>query len=280
MRYGFVTCVELGLACIEEIYAIGGHLDLLITLEDHRARSKSGRIYLDDIASKHDVPLLKIGHINDPDVVAAVRDAALDWLFVIGWSQIAGSDLLQSPRRGAIGMHPTLLPEGRGRAAVPWAIIKGLSRTGVSMFVLDEGVDTGPVIAQVELPIGEREDATSLYHRANEAHRALIREAWPLLASGKCEPQPQDDSAATVWPGRSPEDGLIEPGMSTLEVDRLVRGVTHPYPGAIWVEPGEQWRVWAGRPGTHQEAVKVIALSDGPYSLVDAVPEFTTDPLD
>lgn len=273
MRYGFVTCVELGLACINEIYDIGGHLDLLVTLDDDKAKTKSGRVYLDDIAERHDVPLVKVGHVNDVNSLEAIRKADLDWLFIIGWSQIASNEVLSSTKNGVLGMHPTLLPVGRGRASVPWAIIKGLDKTGVSMFVLDEGVDTGPLIAQVEIPLSEQDDAGSLYARVQDAHRELMRVAWPLLQSGECKPIAQDESQATEWPGRKPEDGAIHSSMTVAEVDRLVRGVTHPYPGAFWDENDVRWRVWKGQSGEWPGVPLVLDLVDGKYSCTSAEPE-------
>ena len=111
MKIGFVTCVRLGQACIEAIYDQGAALKLAVTLKDHKARKKSGRIYLDEFCNQHEVPLLKVDHVNDPEAVAAFKD--LDWLFIIGWSQIAGPAVLNAPRNGVIGMHPSLLPVGR-----------------------------------------------------------------------------------------------------------------------------------------------------------------------
>ena len=70
-------------------------------------------------------------------------------------------------------MHPTLLPVGRGRAAVPWAILKGLDRTGVTLFKLDEGVDTGDIIGQEMIALSETVTATELYERVNQAHISL-----------------------------------------------------------------------------------------------------------
>src|SRR5690606_21684147 len=130
MKFGFVTCVQLGLSCIEEIYRIGGKLDVLITIPDNKAKSKSGRIYLDGIADKYNIPLYKVNHINDNECIDIINKYNLDWLFIIGWSQIVSNQVLNSPKSGCIGMHPTLLPVGRGRAAIPWAIIKGLDKTG------------------------------------------------------------------------------------------------------------------------------------------------------
>ena len=103
---------------------------------------------------------------------------------IIGWSQIARDAVLAAPRLGVLGMHPTLLPVGRGRAAIPWAILKGLEKTGVSLFKLDAGVDTGPIGGQISLDVAAEETATSLYERVNAAHCGLIARCWPALMDG------------------------------------------------------------------------------------------------
>lgn len=246
MRFGFVTCVRLGLACMEAIYSVGGSLELVMTLNDDIGNSKSGRIYPDEFCQSRGIELIKIRHINDAEPLSTLEARQLDWLFIIGWSQIAGPEVLRLPSRAVLGMHPTLLPEGRGRAPIPWAIIKGLDETGVTLFELDEGVDTGPIIGQHRLPLSPRETATSLYSRVTDAHRILIQENWHGLKSGDVEASPQDESKATVWPGRRPDDGRIASHMAVAEIDRLVRGATHPYPGAFWDAGDRILRVWAG----------------------------------
>lgn len=273
MRFGFVTCVQLGLACMEEIYDVGGRLDLAVSLRDDLSRDKSGRVYLDGFCAEHDIPLLKVRHINDAEVVERVKAAGIDWLFIIGWSQIAGPEVLSAPTRGVLGMHPTLLPEGRGRASIPWAIIKGLERTGVTLFKLDEGVDTGPVLAQEVLPLADREDAGSLYNRVKDAHRSLLRRVWADLENDRIEPTPQDEFRATVWPGRTPEDGEITPEMTVDEADRLVRATTRPYPGAFVDHPEHgRVRIWAGQPDRGEASAADglrLSLRDGVYCAVD-----------
>jgi len=266
MKFGFVTCVELGLACMEEIYRVGGSLDLVITLPDDRSRKKSGRVYVDDFCAEHGVDLVKVRHIDNPESVEAIRNHDIDWLFIIGWSQIAGKEVLEAPNRGCIGMHPTLLPRGRGRAAIPWAILKGLDKTGVTMFKLDEGVDSGPILAQEELPLAPDETATSLYKRVAEAHRALIARVWLDLVSDAIVLQPQDDSAATTWPGRKPADGVIKPEeMSCEYVDRLVRAVTHPYPGAFVDHNETHYIIWSGQPHPGTETSKPFAVDENEH---------------
>lgn len=271
MKFGFVTCVELGLACMQEIYAAGGTLDLAITLKDERAAAKSGRVYIDAFCAERGIELVKVDHIRDAAAVEAIHRHGLDWLFIIGWSQIAGREVLEAPRRGVLGIHPTLLPEGRGRAAIPWAIIKGLERTGVTMFRLDEGVDTGEIVAQLVLPIAPDETATTLYRRVDEAHRALIRKAWPDLLADRVVLQKQDETKATIWPGRKPEDGRIDPAMSVSEAERLVRATTRPYPGAFWVDGDRTIRVWRGRPagGAADPRALRLQLADGVYEALE-----------
>lgn len=260
MKIAFVTCVQLGRSCIEEVLRLGGRFELLITLKDDIAKQKSGRIYLDDLAQESKTPLLKICHINDLEVIEALKKYEIDWLFIVGWSQIADEAVLNTPTYGCIGMHPTLLPKGRGRAAIPWAILKGLPETGVTMFKLDTGVDTGDIIAQGHIPLNEKTTATELYSLVDEMHIELMRRHWKDIETGNVILQPQDDAKATQWPGRKPEDGEITGEMTMEEADRMVRAVTRPYPGAFYREGDQTVRIWSAKTSCESGRIK---LRDG-----------------
>lgn len=247
MKFAFCTCVQIGLSCMEAIYDIGGHLKLVISLPDDKAVQKSGRIYVDEFANKNNIPVLKSNHVNDQIVKESLIKYKIDWLFIIGWSQIASKEIIETPTGGAIGAHPTLLPVGRGRAAIPWAIIKGLDKTGVTFFKMDEGVDTGKILGQEVVGITKNETATTLYQKIDEAHISLIKKLYPKLENGKIEGYEQNEEKATYWPGRKPEDGLIKPQEMTVEeVDRLVRAVTKPYPGAFLIKDEKKIIIWEG----------------------------------
>lgn len=269
MRFGFITSVRLGLSCLEELADLGADLAYLGTIRDDIAPNKSGRIYLDDFASAHNVPLHKFRNMNDRDSVDALVEADLDWLYVIGWSQMAKREVLSIPRRGVVGIHPTLLPVGRGRASIPWAILKGLDKTGVTMFKLDEGMDTGPLLGQVEIPLEQDETATTLYDKVAGAHRTLIRQTFPRIADGTIELVPQDESRATVWPGRRPGDGLLDlDSMDAADVDRHVRALTHPYPGAfVQINDQHILRIWEGHIGRGEG--RTLVTRSGPYTATD-----------
>lgn len=247
MKFGFVTCVELGFSCMKELYQRGGELDLVVTLPDDKDVNKSGRVYIDDFCNKHRITLLKSTNINNKEVIGAIRKKNIDLLFIIGWSQIANEDVLNSSKYGTIGMHPTLLPEGRGRASIPWAILKDLNKTGVTMFKMDSGVDTGPIIAQIEIPLNNQITATKLYDQIIDAHSQLIKDNIKSIINGKLKLTSQDDLKATIWPGRKTEDGEINFNGSVYDAEKLVRATTHPYPGAFYYKNGIKHIVWSSK---------------------------------
>lgn len=271
MKFGFVTCVELGLSCMQAIYDVGGALDLIVTLPDDKARAKSGRVYLDAFCGAHAVPLLKSPNVNDVAVINAIRQSGIDWLFIIGWSQIARADVLAAPGRGVLGMHPTLLPIGRGRAAIPWAILKRLGKTGVTLFKLDGGVDTGDIVAQRVIPLTASTTATELYNAVNEHHIALMQETFLQLVNDSIIAVPQDNATATEWPGRKPEDGEIDLSGSVHVAECLVRAVTRPYPGAFVVRDGITMIVWKAEIGQSDAMARAndLVFHDGVLRCVD-----------
>lgn len=233
MRTIFVSFDEIGWACLEAILAGDGNVVGIFTLPDDLLWRRSGANPFDGIAGDHGIPLYKVRDINDPQTVAQVRELHPDCIFVIGWSQLIGKDLIDMPAEGCIGAHPTLLPKHRGRAPIPWAFIFGLTKTGVTMFYIDQGVDSGDVIDQVEIPILDEDTAATVYGKVLAAHVDLIERNYPLLAKGKAARIPQDHARASYWPKRVPADGIIDWNTRASRLYDWVRGLTHPYPGAF-----------------------------------------------
>ena len=269
MKLAFATSVKLGLSCIEEIYRKGYELDLIITLKDDIARSKSGRVYLDRFCKDKSIELLKINHINDPSVRDEIISRSIDYLFIIGWSQVANIELIQSTNLGVLGIHPSLLPVGRGRASIPWTILKGLTLTGVTLFKLDQGIDTGPLLAQYKIYVDEKETATTLYKKVNESHVLLIRNYLDRLLKGTLKEIVQDEKKSTFWPGRKPKDGEIDLNSSVYYAERLVRAVSKPYPGAFYIKGTSKIIIWEAHISFKSPKEGMfLSFSDG-YLIID-----------
>lgn len=269
MKLGFVTCVQLGLSCMEALYEAGGELCLAITLKDEKAKTKSGRVYLDNFCNSNGIELYKIDHVNDDEVHQLIQEYDLDWLFIIGWSQIANKRLLDSPKNGVLGMHPTLLPVGRGRAAIPWAIIKELDKTGVTLFKLDKGVDTGPILSQFEIPLSNKTTSQDLYQHVDSAHISLMKQAIPLILKDDIKLEVQDETKATIWDGRNPQDGEININGSKNEAEKLIRAVTKPYPGAFIFIDDKKHIVWSAQIVSKRTDGLCIEFSDGLLECLD-----------
>lgn len=152
-----------------------------------------------------------------------------DAAVVVAYGRILPSALLRTPRRGCVNVHFSLLPRYRGAAPVNWAIVGGENETGVSTMLMDEGLDTGPILLQQATPIGDAETAPQLMERLALMGAGLLSETLSRLETIK--PRPQRDEEATFALMLRREAGRIEWSRSAFEIERRVRGF-QPWPGA------------------------------------------------
>ena len=146
-----------------------------------------------------------------------------------------------------VGYHPAPLPRLRGRAVIPWTILLDEKITASSLFWIDDGVDSGPLLAQRFFHVAPGETAASLYAKHMTALDTMLRDLLPRLARGPIPGEPQDEAVATWATRRRPGDGRIDWRASADEVERLVRAVGHPYPGAFTDAAGERITIWSAR---------------------------------
>ncbi|QLH81206.1 methionyl-tRNA formyltransferase [Halosimplex pelagicum] len=242
----FVTQNKLGLRCIRTLHDIGASITTIYTLPD--VSYISDQVKFEDVAEETNADLRKVSSVNDPGVVEQIVADEPDFLFVVGWSRLVEQSVIDIPEIAVIGMHPTPLPRGRGRAPVAWNLIKGYDETSLSMFRLVEKADAGPVYATHEIPITRRDDASSLNEKIFDAGETLIRDHYRDIADGNLAPTPQQDSEATWWPKRDPNHGLIDWTRSAETVHNWIRGQTHPYPGAFSYLRNTKITVWKSKP--------------------------------
>lgn len=244
MRYVFVGAVEGSYHALEELLSQGANVVGIFTLAPEYAHRHSDFADLRPLSLKYQIPLWGINNINTPHVIAQMQRLKPDYIFVIGWSQIVRPPILTIPTQACIGFHPSLLPQNRGRAVIPWTILQGLRTSGATLFYLDEGLDSGDILIQKAFPVDPDETARTLYNKVIKTLRDMIREALPLLESGSPPRQPQDHSKATYCAKRTPADGLIDWQQPARQVWTLIRAVGEPYPGAFTFHRGRKLTVW------------------------------------
>lgn len=183
----------------------------------------------------------------DPQAIARLRVAAPDLIFSFYYRRILPEEMLSVPRLGAWNMHGSLLPKFRGRAPVNWAVLKGETRTGATLHAMTSRADTGAIVDQEAVPIGPDDTALEVQRRVTAAAAAILARRIDELEAGAAKTTPQDESQATRFGKRRPEDGLIDWSRPAKEIHDLVRAVTHPYPGAFTDLFGGKTFVWRAR---------------------------------
>ncbi len=203
----------------------------------------SGYTRMDALAREAGIPYAEFADLNAPAIVEQVRRWVPDAFFIVGLSQMVKKELLSIPRLGCVGFHPTCLPEGRGRAPVAWMAFEG--RSGASTFFkMTERADAGPILVQEPFPVTDA-DYSADVERKLEAALTIALDRWlPKLKRGEWQAVPQDESKATYYGKRSPEDGAIRWERPAVEIQALVRAASHPYPGAFTFFEGRKLIVW------------------------------------
>ncbi|WP_126975683.1 methionyl-tRNA formyltransferase [Frigidibacter oleivorans] len=239
MRTVFVGAVEGSRVGLDALCAAGLPPALVVTLPPDLAHRHSDYADLAPLAARHGIPLHLTRRSDADETCEAIAALAPDLVLVIGWSQLCGPRFRAIPRLGCIGFHPSALPRLRGRAVIPWTILRGETDGGATLFWLGEGADTGDIAAQRLFPLDPAaETARSLYDKAVGALAAMLPDLVSRLASGELPRRPQDDSRATLCARRGPEDGRIDWHSPADAVARLIRAAGPPYPGAFTHLPG------------------------------------------
>ena len=164
-----------------------------------------------------------------------------DLAIVVAYGRILPAEFLQAPRRGCINVHFSLLPHYRGAAPVNWAIVNGEQQTGVTTMLIEEELDSGPVLLQKATPIAEKETAPRLTLRLAEMGAQLLDETLKQL--DQISPQPQQNDNASFAPVLKRTDGLIDWTKNAVAIERMVRGF-QPWPNAYSYHSGNRIVIW------------------------------------
>ena len=243
MRIVWVGFHEEGRYCIPEIYKAGFSLEAIITLDDEQLSKRSGGIDYSYFSELYNVPLYKISHINDDSSLELLSKLSPDVMCVIGWSQILSGEVLSSAEL-VVGGHASLLPRHRGSAPVNWSIIKGEPFSGNTLMQLQEGVDTGKILAQKSFDITLYDSCKTIYEKVATTNSKMIVDVLSDFESGKLIMQDQGYSSEPLLRRRKPSDGLINWSLSSRKAYDFIRALTKPYPGAFSFIDNKRVLIW------------------------------------
>ena len=245
----------------EALFVAGHDVAALVTQPD-REKGRGRALApppVKPVAEARGVKVLQPQRVRDAEAQAALRALAPDVQVVVAYGQLLPRAVIDIPRLGTVNVHASLLPRYRGAAPIAWAIARGETETGVTTMLLDEGLDTGPVLLRHPTPIAPDETAAELAPRLARLGAELLVETLREMQRGALRPEPQDPAQATLAPILRKEDGRIDWRQTAPALACRVRGF-NPWPGAFTTWAGSRLGVWRAReaPGRAAAAGEIL----------------------
>src|SRR5216684_5822919 len=226
------------------------------------------------LAIERGIPVLQPVKLRDPAFWETVRKLSVEVGVVAAYGKILPRELLETPARGCVNVHASLLPRFRGAAPIQWAIASGDEKTGVCLMKMDAGLDTGPVLACEETPIRPDETFDSLQSTLAELGGQVLRKYLPPYLRGVLAAVPQRSEDAVHAPILKREDGRLDFSRSASELERRIRAFD-PWPGSFTAIGGRALKVHrarvesaTGAPGEVLSIAPVLEVACGRGSLV------------
>lgn len=236
----FFGTPEFAVPTLKFLISKGERISLVITQPDKpKGRGKIVQpTEVKKIALQYSLPFLQPEKIRDEGFIEKLKVIKPEFAIVVAYGKILPKEILQIPKYGCINLHASLLPKYRGAAPIQWALINGENITGVTTMLIDEGLDTGPILLQKVIPIDEEDNALTLSERLSATGAELVYETIKGIREGTITPQPQKGES-TYAPQLKKEDGKINWNTSAKDIFNLIRG-TYPWPCAYCFFKGER----------------------------------------
>ena len=224
---------------LETMVEVNFPISYVFSLDDAVSENVSDYDPVFKTAEKFNVPYKKFKKINDEENVKIIKEIDPDYIFVIGLSQLVKDEIINAARKGVVGFHPAPLPKYRGRATNVWQQLLGVKESAVSVFFIDDGIDSGDILAQEPYYIGDDDYCQDVLDKIDEAAIAAMRKVLIGLRDNTLVPVKQNDEEASYTLKRSPEDGLIDWNQSIKDIHLFIRAISKPYPGAFSMYDGK-----------------------------------------
>ncbi|NUL38977.1 bifunctional UDP-4-amino-4-deoxy-L-arabinose formyltransferase/UDP-glucuronic acid oxidase ArnA [Kosakonia sacchari] len=235
------------------------------------------------IAAERGIPVYAPEDVNHPLWVDRIRDLNPDVIFSFYYRNLLCDNILNTARIGAFNLHGSLLPAYRGRAPLNWVLVNGESETGVTLHRMVSRADAGAIIAQQRVAIAENDEALSLHRKLAEAAKGMLASVLPTIKTQTFSETAQDDSKASYYGRRTPEDGRLDWEKPAQTLQNLVRAVSDPWPGAYSFAGTHKFIVWKSRVRTDvapARAGTVLSVSPLLVACGDGALEILTGQMD
>jgi methionyl-tRNA formyltransferase len=265
-RVAFFGSASFSVPALDSLAAAGHQVVGVYTQPDRPAgrgrREAPGPVK--QAALRHGLPVYQPRSLRRAAAVAEFRALAPDVVVLAAYGLIFPQTFLDVPPHGSLNVHPSLLPRWRGPSPIVSAVLAGDTETGSTIFLMDAGMDTGPVLAQRTLAIGPEEPAGALTARLAQHGAELLQDTLPAWLRGELTPQPQDEPRATVSRMLTKADGLLDWTRPAEELARRIRAFD-PWPSTYTTWEGQTLKVLEARarPEGGGEPGQVVRLGTG-----------------
>ena len=245
MKIVYMGTPDFAVPALTALAEAGHEIGYVVTQPDAvRDRGKKVKMTpVKEIALKLGLNVLQPEKIKkDAEFFAALSAYEPDLIVVAAYGQILPKELLDLPKLGCVNIHGSLLPRFRGAAPIQRAILEGDEETGITLMYMEEGLDTGAMLAKRSTPIGKK-NGQQLHDELALMGAQLLVETLPALAAGEIKPEPQDDAESTYAPMIAKRDGEIDFSWSPERIERLIRAFD-PWPGAFTSYQGKLLKIW------------------------------------
>ncbi len=223
---------DVGVECLDALISRGSRVIAVFTHRDN-PEEKIWFRSVAQIARQHGIPVHTPDSVNTPEWIARLREMRPDIVFSFYYRNMICQDILDIPRLGAFNLHGSLLPKYRGRVPINWAVLNGETETGATLHWMVKRPDAGDIVDQEAVPIGPRDTARDVFIKVTAAARRVLERSLDAIRQGHAPRRLQDESQASYFGGRKPDDGRIDWHADARRIFNLIRALTHPYPGAF-----------------------------------------------
>ena len=234
MKVVYMGTPDFAVDTLEAIVKAGHEVALVVTQPD-KAKGRGKKVYYTPVKEKaleHDLPVAQPEKVREEDFVEKLRAIAPDVIVVVAFGQILPESILNIPKYGCINVHASLLPAYRGAAPIQWAVIDGLTESGVTTMYMEKGLDTGDIILQSKLSLAPDETGGSLFDKLAKEGAILLVKTLTMLGDGTATRTKQDDSKSSYAKMLTKDMGCLDFTKDAVILERLIRGL-NPWPSAF-----------------------------------------------